>query len=99
MSQPLLTVVAEMYAKPGQEGALRAVLLGFVEPTRREEGCVQYDVHESNDRPGHFLFYENWRSQADLDKHAASEHLKPLFTVVPEMVEQEVRIVLLTRIA
>ena len=72
----LLTVVAEMQAKPGIEDALRRSVLALIEPTRREDGCVQYDLHVHTSDPSRFVFYENWASQEHLDRHAASEHLK-----------------------
>jgi quinol monooxygenase YgiN len=31
--------------------------------TRAEEGCIQYDLHQDNEEPAHFLFYENWASR------------------------------------
>jgi quinol monooxygenase YgiN len=74
--QELLTVVAHLKAKPGKEDALRRVALGLVEPTRKEAGCVQYDLHVHTSDPGRFVFYENWTSREDLDRHAASAHLK-----------------------
>ena len=55
-----LTVVAIMEAKPGQEVALRQVLLGLVPVTRQEPGCLNYDLHQAADDPGRFLFHENW---------------------------------------
>jgi quinol monooxygenase YgiN len=76
MSKTYLTVVAEITAKPGSEEELRALLLSIVEPTRKEDGCIQYDLHVSTAEPGKFLFFENWEDQAALAKHAASEHLK-----------------------
>jgi len=42
---PNLTVVAHVHAQAGKEDALREALLTLVEPTRREQGCVQYDLH------------------------------------------------------
>jgi quinol monooxygenase YgiN len=74
----LVTVVAEMKAKPGKESELRAALMALVEPTRKEDGCVQYDLHVHSIDPGRFVFYENWASEETLARHAASEHLKAL---------------------
>jgi quinol monooxygenase YgiN len=71
----LLTVVAEMTAKPGREEDLRKALLALITPTRREDGCVQYDLHIHSTDPARFLFYENWASEAHLERHAASPHL------------------------
>lgn len=94
-----LTVVAEFLARPGKEDELRSELLALVEPTRGEFGCVQYDVHEEQGKPGHFLFYENWTSRADLDAHARSPHLVRLFGIVETLVSEPPRILFFDRIA
>ena len=70
----LLTVIAYMRAKPGQEDRLRSALQSLVEPTSQEEGYVNYDLHESVEQPGSFFFYENWNSAADLAAHLAAPH-------------------------
>lgn len=58
----LLTVIAHMRAKPGQEQALRDALLALIAPTQAEDGYVNYDLHESVEEPGLFYFYENWET-------------------------------------
>lgn len=97
--QPLLTVVAEMVASPGKEADLRAALLACIEPTRGEDGCVQYDLHESTDKPGHFVFYENWTSREALDRHLATPHLENLKAALPSLLDGEARILTFQRIA
>jgi quinol monooxygenase YgiN len=57
-----------MHAKSGQELLLQAELTALVRPTRKEPGCLLYDLHRSADVPGDFLFYEIW---ADREAHAA----------------------------
>ena len=88
----LITVVAEMKAKPGKEEVLLKVLLEMVEHTRKEAGCVQYDLHVSPKDAGQFLFYENWESEEHLAKHAASEHLKKFGEVRGDLLEAAPRV-------
>jgi quinol monooxygenase YgiN len=95
----LLTVVAQMHAQPGKEDALRQVLLTLIEPTRKEEGCVQYDLHEENGQPGHFVFYENWRSKEALDLHLASPHFTAILPRLAELCSRPAEIAACTRIA
>ena len=57
-----------MHAKPGQDPLLQAELTALIRPTRKEQGCILYDLHRSIDIPGDFLFYEIWASR---DAHAA----------------------------
>lgn len=98
MPESLLTVVAHFTAKPGKEEELRQTLLGLVEPTRKEEGCVQYDLHVGTGDPGKFVFYENWTSMAHLDAHSQSPHLIALGKVKDDLAES-VEVLTFTRIA
>jgi len=99
MTEPMLTIFAEMYARPGKEEALREVLRGLIGPTKKEAGCVQYDLHVDNDDPKHFLFYENWTSRALLDAHLASPHLQAFIARQDELLTAPARLVFATRVA
>ena len=80
-----IIVVATFQARPGKEGELRAALLGLLAPTRKESGCVNYDLHQSPEEPGKFLFHENWTSKAALDAHLQSPQIKALLPQVDEL--------------
>ena len=99
MPKTLLTVVAEMAAKPGKEDELKRHLLALVEPTRREDGCVQYDLHQSTSEPGRFVFYENWQSRELLERHLQSPHLQAFGAVEEELLAEPGRVLTYTRIA
>lgn len=53
-------------------------MLGLLAPTRQEAGCLNYDLHQLSEEPTRFLFHENWTSQAHLDAHLQSAHIKAL---------------------
>ena len=95
----LLTVVAEMQAKPGKEEDLRRAVLDLMEPTRREDGCVQYDLHVHTDNPGRFVFYENWTSRDHLDRHGASAHIKAFREKIADLVSEPPSVETYLRIA
>lgn len=99
MPQPYLSVVAEIEAKTGCEEEVRKILLSIVEPTRKEEGCIQYDLHVSTSEPGRFFFYENWTNGEALKRHAASDHIKALGAAVGPLVSGPTRVVICTKIA
>jgi quinol monooxygenase YgiN len=96
---PLLTVVAELHAKAGKEEDLRRALLDLIEPTRPEEGCVQYDLHVHTDNPCRFVFYENWVSKEHLDRHLASEHLKRFLALADDLLAEPPSVETYSRIA
>ena len=69
-------VVARVVARPGKIEELRAVLQGLIEPTRRESGCVTYELLQNTADPTDFTFVEEWSSEAELDAHLQSAHLR-----------------------
>ncbi|MDX2320064.1 MAG: putative quinol monooxygenase [Moritella sp.] len=75
MTTPL-TIVANIEAKADKIEFVKAELLKLIELTRLEDGCIQYDLHQDNHNPALFTFIENWASQALLQKHLDSSHLK-----------------------
>ena len=58
-----LTIVANITAKPDKIELVKYELMKLIPITLAEEGCIQYDLHQDNDNPAHFMFYENWESR------------------------------------
>lgn len=68
-------VVAVIKAKAGSEAIVQEGLKALAEPSRKEDGCLSYELFVSIAEPGTFVTVEAWTSQADLDAHMASPHL------------------------
>lgn len=94
-----LTVVAAFQSLPGKEVALREALMKLVAPTRRETGCINYDLHQSTENPAKFLFHENWTSKAHLDAHLATPHIAELKARLDELCVAPPEITLWDKIA
>ena len=73
-----VTLTASVKARPGQEDAVKEALLSLVEPTRKEPGCLLYNLHQSKADPTQFMFYERWASQEALDAHGKTPHMRAL---------------------
>ena len=82
-----LTVIARMKAKHGMEEQLKQELLALIPPTRAEDGCINYDLHQSAQDSSRFLFHENWESEGHLKSHSQSEHLKRFRARAAEMLD------------
>ncbi len=72
---PDVQVVAVLIAKEGSEDVVREALTALVPPTREEEGCLSYELHESVAAPGTFVTLERWRATEDLDAHLQTPHV------------------------
>ena len=71
-----LRVVARIQAKPDTIDQVRELLLELIEPTRQEAGCITYELLQNRADPCDFTFVEEWASDAALDAHAVSDHLR-----------------------
>jgi len=72
---PTLTIVANILANEDKIELVKAELLKLIDITRSEEGCINYDLHQDNENPAHFTFYENWQTRALWQTHMANQHL------------------------
>jgi len=78
-----LSLVAFLYATPGKEEELGALLKSLVERSRAEAGCINYDLHQSDEDPTVFVMYENWTDRAELDKHFQMPYMQETLAVLP----------------
>jgi quinol monooxygenase YgiN len=80
MPQGTVHVVATFYAEIGKEDEMERALRGLIGPTRREAGCIRYDLLRSLKGESYveFVFVEEWASEEELDAHGRSAHLQGL---------------------
>jgi quinol monooxygenase YgiN len=87
MSQ--LTIVAKITAKKESAEEVKGELLKMIAPTRKEEGCIDYCLHQDNTDSTVFIFYENWESAVFLEKHINSDHYKAYVRAVEGLIEEK----------
>ena len=85
-------IVAEVRAKPGKEGALRAATLPLVADVRREPGNQLYFLHEDREAPGRFVFYEIFPTKVAFDAHNASPHVQAWFAGLSDLADGGVKV-------
>jgi len=77
MSQPLV-IVAKIEANPDSIELIQSELQKLIPPTLMEPGCIQYDLHQDNENPAVFLFYEIWATRDMWQDHMNSDHIEQL---------------------
>lgn len=63
------------------------LLKKLVIETRREKGCIQYELYEDNRNKGVFFIHENWESNEDLHNHQVSEHMMKFREAIVSLIE------------
>ncbi len=69
-----VTQIVILRSREGQETLLEAELRALVGPSRKEEGCLTFDLHRSVDTPGAFLLHEVWASRDAHSDHMHTPH-------------------------
>jgi quinol monooxygenase YgiN len=71
-----VTIVVLLKAREGQEPLLEAELRALLGPTRREDGCIIYDLHRGADAHGSysFLLHEVWATREAHRLHTQTPH-------------------------
>lgn len=64
-----LTVTARMVVAPGKADLAAKEMMVLVEDTRKEPGCLRYDLHQGSDNPDVFVFIEEWESRSLWEAH------------------------------
>jgi quinol monooxygenase YgiN len=67
-------------AKIGREAEVAAIFEKLTAESRKEPGCVMYQVHKHKTDPRRFFIYEQYQDDAALEAHRAA----PAFPAVRE---------------
>ena len=63
--------------------------MALVEPTRRESGCIQYELLQNQEDPTDFVFVEEWESEVRLNAHLDSPHINGVGALIGWIVSGE----------
>lgn len=77
-----LTCIAKIEAQQEHKNTVLAELTKIVQPTQKEQGCINYDLHIDNANDAIFMFHETWETAEDLNAHSQSSHIKKCFEVI-----------------
>lgn len=85
-----ITVVAKVIARNDAIEKVKVELFKMIKPTRQEPGCIEYRLHQDNEDPAVFLFYENWENLFCLDQHMNSAHFQSYVAAVGDLLVEKV---------
>ena len=84
-------------AKPGKEKELEAACAPCIAATKKEAGCLAYELNQDPDDPATYVMFEKFRNVAALKAHLKLEHtaklLKALETLTDGGIKAKVYVV------
>lgn len=91
MTSPIV-VLAHFRVKPEFLDELKLALVALIRATRREPGCLQYNLHVAADDPTAFVLIEQWASPVSLEAHLAQPHTQTALKNLSGWLAEPVRI-------
>lgn len=80
-------ILAKVTVKKEHLKLVNTELLKLVGATRKEAGCLQYDLHKDKENSNIFIFYEIWENYELWQKHMESPNLKSYLEATDGMIE------------
>jgi len=69
-----VTVIVKIVARPDAAADMATIVRRLCTESRKEAGCLQYNVLENLSEPNVFVLSEEWESAAHLDAHNRTAH-------------------------
>jgi len=74
LSKNAVTLIVQLRPREGQDLLLEAELRALVGPTRKEAGCIVYDLYRTGEGPAAFMLHEVWASREEHTRHTGTPH-------------------------
>lgn len=97
-STNMISIIAELKAKPGKIESLKAALSALIMPTRQEPGCFDYMLFQLRDEPNTFYVRESWRGQQGLDDHINLPHFQHFIAQMDDLLAVPLKLTYLNSI-
>jgi len=85
----MLKVVAQFFFRNKEVEKALTLARELVVETRKEKGCIRYELCQNPEKETHIAFIEEWESQAALDAHFQTPHFVDLVPRIQALTERE----------
>lgn len=79
VNETQLVCIASFKAVTGKEDVLLATLFSLIEETKKEGGCIRYELNQSIEEPTEITFVEKWYDLNTFEKHCATDYIANFF--------------------
>ncbi len=70
----MVVLAVTWMSKAGNETEVSALFSKLTEESRKEAGCLGFQVHRDRTEPRRFFIYEEYKDDAALEAHRATPH-------------------------
>ncbi len=88
----MIKVVAKCTVKPDKKAEFQKITSELIDKTRREKGCIAYELFRDGEEERVFVFVESWENRELLNAHIDSKHCKELLPEMETCYEKEMEL-------
>lgn len=81
-----LPMIVKFEVKRDKIEFVKSELLKLLGPSREDEGCVLYQLHQDQEDPSIFMFYEIWETEALWKAHDVTPHVSDFIKAIEDSV-------------
>jgi len=70
----MIVLAVTWVAKVGRENETAGLFSKLTQESRKESGCLMYQVHRHRSEPRRFFIYEQYKDDAALEAHRTAAH-------------------------
>ena len=90
----MVYIIAYLSAHPGKGSEVVSLAAPLIEATRREAGCITYELFCKPADPDTLVFVETWKDKAAVEAHFAQPHLKAFQAAMADLlIESRIELV------
>lgn len=85
----MIIIVAKNHIKKGKTEEFKALAKELIEESRKETGCISYNLNEDINNKEILTFIEEWKDKEVIAAHNSSEHYKRIVPLLGELREDK----------
>lgn len=94
MSNENTVLIARLKVKKESVETAKTAALAIIEDSRGENGCLNYDFHQSIDDETVFVWHETWANRAAIEEHFEKPFFKELGAKLKDLIDEPLQITL-----
>lgn len=75
MADKAFAVMIAGIAQPGMEDYVAHFFGEMVQKSRKDAGCLIYNIHRSTKNPAEFMLYSAWKNEESFEQHNQTDHM------------------------
>lgn len=87
-----LILIARLKVRKDAVDEAKKAALSIIEPSRAEDGCLNYDFHQSIDDESVFIWHETCANMAAIEAHGATKHFLEFSEAVSHITEEPLQL-------